>query len=191
MKGWLGIIVLVGLAGCASASSSDTTSEPGGPPPTVRQEVNNDAGYEFVVNRKTRVVSSTVSLDPDRTWRALMAAYRDLGIPLGSIDTEARNLGNPALTAQGHLAGAPLSVFLNCGTLLGGPIANTHRIQMSIASSLHPVGTDSTRIETRIAASAIDPSSSANPATCTTTGTLEKRIVARTFVSVLGQASSQ
>ena len=188
MNRWLNMI-LVGLAGCASASNTGETLEPGGPPPTIRRELNNDAGYEFVIDRDARVVSSTVSLDPDRAWPAMMAAYRDLGIPLGSIDTKARTLGNPALTAQGHLAGAPISVFLNCGTILAGPVANTHRVQISITSSLHPVGSDSTRIETRIAATAVDPSSSGNPANCTTTGTLEKRIVAQTFTNVLAQAS--
>lgn len=190
MNSWL-TVGLVALAGCAGTAGLSTAAKPAGPPPAVRSAPNNQVGYEFVTDRETRVVSSTVSLSPDRVWPALMEAYRDLGIPLGSIDTAARTLGNPALAAQGQLAGASVSTYLNCGTLLGGPIANTRQVRMSIMNSLHPVGTDSTRIETRVTGSAVDPSSSASPATCTTTGELERRIVSHAFASVLGHAPSQ
>ena len=74
------------------------------------------------------------------------------------------------------LAGNSLSTFLDCGTVVGVPIANTYRIEMSVLTSLQPGTSGGTALHTRVEGKAFDPGSSSRAVPCRTTGRLEQRI---------------
>jgi hypothetical protein len=132
-------------------------------------------------------VQITVDRDPTRhkvpasvtrSWNSLASVYESLGIPLEYADARANRAGNTRFIAARTLARQPMSKFLRCGVGMVGPLADTHRIQMSIWTQLQPIGTDSTAVFTQIEAkgSPVDGTSGAS-VICVTTGMLEWSIV--------------
>ena len=171
---------LLVLAACGPRTAPP--EPPSGGRAEIRREVNNGEGYEFVIARDRSAVALDLPADADRAWPALMEAYARAGVALADVDTGRREMGNRSLVVRTRLGTEPLSAFLDCGRILGGPIANQYRIRLSVVSTLEPLATGETRLVTRVGASASDPASSSPPAACSSTGELEKRIAALTAV---------
>lgn len=128
--------------------------------------------------RETRGVITVVPLARERVWKALLGAYASVGITVRTIDTGAGVIGNRDLQMRRHLNGERLTRFLRCGTnAFGAPHAANHLISASVLTFVSDVD-GGTQVETRVEASASDPSLSTGAVQCTTTGELEARIVA-------------
>lgn len=128
--------------------------------------------------RDTRGFVTVVPLARERVWDALLGAYPSVGLPIGTIDASAGVVGNRNLQMHRHLNGERLTRFLRCGTnAFGAPHAAHHRISASVLTFVSEVDAG-TQVETRVEASASDPSLSTGAVQCTTTGELEARIAA-------------
>jgi hypothetical protein len=170
---WL-VLGYAALGGCAQANNM--------PLPT------NERDRDIItIDDRGTPVQITVDRDPSRhkvtasvtrSWNSLASVYEALGIPLEYADARAHRVGNTRFIANRNLAGQEMARFLRCGMGITGPLANTHRIQMSISTELQPVGTDTTAVFTRIEAKGtpVDGTSS-GPVICVTTGMLEGSIV--------------
>lgn len=167
----VGIFLLLGVAGCTAGGRVVPASEP-----TRIQQGSHLFGYRVVVDENTGEMIFMLKMDQETAWRSLLEAYEATDIPLGVVSTRDRTMGNPALVVRGRLGGTPLSDFVDCGIILGGPAANVYRVQLSVLSSLRPAAGDSVQLRTRVRATASDPGQSSPATQCTSTGKLEERI---------------
>lgn len=166
------LLSALAMAGC---TPPETTSRPStsATPATERET---STGYEIVTADHSHAAVHTIATSPQRVWTHLPDVYAELGIPVEVINSDSREIGNRRLVVRRTLAGNPLSASLDCGTVVGVPVANTYRIELSVLTSLRPGASGSTELHTRLEGKAFDPGSSSGAVPCQTTGRLEQRI---------------
>ncbi|MGH7721199.1 MAG: hypothetical protein ACREON_20460 [Gemmatimonadaceae bacterium] len=171
-------LMLLALVGCASGSGTGSN-------PSIEERVvlTDDRLYRSTVD--TRVRTTVLPASRDSVWPLLLTAYREMGIEVKTLNPAVGELGNTAFTAHRSLAGKPLSNFRNCGSdAISGPMANTHRIHLSILTTLAP-DTAGTAMSTRLRATAQKLGVSSDPLPCSTTGRLEDQLAQRVMALLL------
>lgn len=164
----LGVVI----GACASSSTGDMV---GSAPTTVIATGN--AGAHVNLGGSGGTTSHRVGARIDDAWTALPRVFEDLEIPLTTIETRSRRLGNQQFPVSRRLAGVPLSQYVNCGLGPGGaPHANSARVTLSVLTSLHVAG-DSTEVRSEVSGwGRLMDSPGNEQMRCTTTGGLEVRI---------------
>ena len=161
------------LAACASGGSGVTASVP--PEQTTR--ITSDAGAaELRTTRSDPTASFEIAAPPDRVFRALTTVYEDLGLKVNVLDTRGRRIGVEGGRIRRQLGGERLSRYLECGERLGGRVADTDDVTLTLLTQVNADGQSST-LRTLVDASARPIGVSGNAITCATTGNLEERIV--------------
>jgi hypothetical protein len=159
------------VAACASASGDMVGSAPTTVIPT------GNSGMHVSLGAAGATSAHAVGAPIQDAWAALPRVYEDLGIPLTTIDTRARRIGNQQFAVSRRLAGTALAHYLECGLGPGSvPHANTARITLSVLTTLQVAG-DSTEVRSEVSGFGRLVDSPGNEQVrCTTTGFLEARI---------------
>lgn len=159
------LIALV-LLGCASPKGSTVIV------PTERVLMTSEEGSM----RSSMIARSvlTVEAPPDSVYLALRSVYKDLAVPLEFDIPRERRMGATDFYKTRRMAGQPISRFLNCGETFSGPAADSHRIYMTLVSTVTPSDSGS-RLDIVFTASSqnLDGTSS-DRLPCGTTGALER-----------------
>ncbi|MGH7470025.1 MAG: hypothetical protein ACRENP_18930 [Longimicrobiales bacterium] len=175
LAGGRALLIMV-VVGCAAPAqrSAPATMEPG----TSEIVLQTSGGTPLRLTVDRDPSRHRVSAPLSRSWSELAKVYDALAIPLEYADHRSNRAGNTRFVASRMLAGRPVSTFLRCGFGAAGPLADSHRVRMSIATELKSVAQDSTAVFTQIEATAspVDGTNTA-PITCTSTGALEMAIV--------------
>lgn len=131
----------------------------------------------------TQVLSDTVGTPYDipfpvaTAYHALLAAYRELKVPLEVQDSLRFQVGSATFHRTGTFAGAQISTWMGCGDGASGPNADSYRVYMILNSSLQAAGPDRTVLRTGYLAGAVSQSGASNqPMPCESTGRLEIRL---------------
>lgn len=171
------VLVAVALVACVQKQPS---SRPALPAPRERVILTDDAGQRYRSLESVGPVESAVQAPIDSVWSALPAIYESLGIPVAHLDRPAGQIGNKAVVRSGRLAGERLSRSFDCGASMTGQRADQARITASVITQLWQMPEGRTGIATTIGATMkpLDGTSTA-PASCTSTGFLEKEIETR------------
>lgn len=119
---------------------------------------------------------------PASVWPALAAAVRGLDPALAEVaDSTVGLVAGPGVVAFRRLAGDAMSRWLDCGTGMTGPQANTSRVTLAFAAILDPLPGNRSRLGLALTASALDRSGSTSVAVqCNTFGTLEAAVIEAT-----------
>jgi hypothetical protein len=168
------VLLLVMIA--AACASEPRESSPA-TPRTVRIIDGTGHVTQISTDASSSASAVTMELTPDQAWRGLLAAYDALGIPVASMDAGTRFLGANVRT-RGRLGGVRLSTYLDCGRTQGGPSADTYDVHLVVETRLQPGELETTRVSTLIEATARPSSFAAAPVRCSSTGALERRILA-------------
>jgi hypothetical protein len=173
-------IALVGLVGCAAATSGGDTTLESAPEPPPRIEATGD-GYTVRLGRdQTLAVATIAGAQPD-VFQALMRAYEELDIEIGGADRVRGMVQSEKVAALHRYAGERMSELFHCGQTLTGERADSWRLQIEITSQAQRAGSDSTRLTTRTTAMArAMDGTSTNAVPCATRGRLEQKIAATT-----------
>ena len=113
-----------------------------------------------------------LALPAARTWSALASAYNVLNIPIVAYDSTTRTISG-ATSAYRQFHKSPVSRFVDCGSTLVGPNADTHRVELRLETRVVPESDSSSTLRTRLDASGTGSTSAVN---CATTGALEKLV---------------
>ncbi|NNM33508.1 MAG: hypothetical protein HKO53_10605, partial [Gemmatimonadetes bacterium] len=152
-----------------------------GPQPTRR--VVDISGYQPIeIFNAPGTAARTVQFDPDRVWAALPAVLDDMGIPATFIDPQERSIGNLGFR-MGRIDGSRPNTFVDCGTSLGGPLANQYEVNLSVMVSLTAEG-EGTVVQTSIDATAKPRAVSGNASHCQSRGELELRLANKVVESL-------
>lgn len=168
------IIVSLVLLGCATGKAGRATGETAHV--ETRVEVPTDV---LVINavEERRAVTHQVLQPVDSVWAALPAAYDEIGIPVKTMDTDARLIGNRNLRVRGRLAGMRLSRIVDCGSgQMGSANADTYTVTLEVVTTLQPQPVGAL-VETWVAGFATPEGVSAQAVRCTSTGRLEERLL--------------
>ena len=123
-----------------------------------------------------------LAVPASRVWTALSPAYNALPIPIVAFDSTTRSIRGAANAYRQFLRN-PVSRFVDCGTTLVGPNADTYRVELRVESQVVAVTDTTSSIQTRVDASG---TGSVGRVGCSTTGSLE-RLVNNQVAELLGK----
>jgi hypothetical protein len=160
--------VLTCLALCASASALSAQN--------VRARVGR-AGFPTQIALDTIGLPVQIAAPAGKTYRAVIAAFEELKIPITTKDSINGLVGNFSLVLAHSLAGSQMSRWFNCGIGMTGPNADTFRLDIAVAALLDKVTADTTRLRIGMVAGAQDMQGNAKEAVpCATSGALEQKL---------------
>lgn len=127
-----------------------------------------------------RGYSYTFEAPTDRIVETLPEVYEYLGFPGGlASHTDELLFVSPTATAEGRIYDDEAnSVYLDCGTVLGRPRADTHILQFVLMTRIVPLETGGSEIEVIVDGRARDRAHNMNAVPCRGTGKLEGQIAA-------------
>jgi hypothetical protein len=174
------VVLLVVLAGCASAANSPPDES------TARQPViysSKETGTLY--GEKPIAATAQLAVAPATVWFAVKKVYADLDIPVAVENPAARQIGNSNFFKMRQLAGRPMTEFVDCGSGMTGPKAATYKIYISLLTMVIPDGKGGTSVQTTFVPTGQDMTgSSADRITCATTGRLEQDFIERVKAAV-------
>jgi hypothetical protein len=168
------------MAGCASS--------PGRPSPgTGRERVSvqtTQVNYDIPLTVDARETKAVLEMRADTVWRAVPLAYAAMSIPTELVDPAHRLfVGNAR--ARVRFNGQPVSKFVDCGSGLTGPNADTYSVQFRIQTQVDSVAPGQSNVRTQLEASGV--SSAGGQVRCATTGELERQLSVRVKLIAFGQ----
>ena len=170
------------LAACASSRGELVDTAPA--ETTTSVETFSEAGtINMRTTRSDPTASFAIEAPPDRVFQALASVYEELGLKVNSLDTQTRRIGVENARVRRQLGGQRMSRYLECGERLGGRVAETDDIMLTIVTQVSATGAAST-LRTLVDAQARPIGVSGNPITCATTGAIEARLVERVRAAV-------
>lgn len=131
--------------------------------------------YQLDMVEDVSVYTDSVEVDLDALWNALPDVYRELGIPVGAVNFEARLVGNTGFRVRGDLGDTRVSRFLRCGSGITGANADRYPVSIEVVTQLEATE-GPTLIHSYADGIATSDGVRGNPIACTTTGRLEELI---------------
>jgi hypothetical protein len=122
---------------------------------------------------------ASFSAPPSAVLAALRLAYADIGVEVKYSNPATGEIGNVEFVRRYKMAGQSLTDFVNCGSTVTGPAADTYRVTMLLVSTVKPgANGQGSVVETRFQSRAIDPAggTSAGAMDCQSLGTLEQKL---------------
>lgn len=166
--------------GCAATGSPTR-----GRPETVTIEVPAAATSRVVLRDDPSGSTMVLAVPAARAWTAVPAAYNVLPIPVVAFDSTRRTIQGSASAYRSFLRSS-VSRFVDCGTTIVGPSADSYRVQISVESQVEALSDSTSSLQTRVDASAAGGSGTIH---CSTTGSLE-RLVNNQVAELLGQTQN-
>jgi len=160
------------VAGC-SASSSKVT-----PPATVATMSTRIEGMS-TANLRTVTVNDSRTLTLlhpiAKVWAVMPLAFDSLGIPVNQIDPANYVIGASSVRVRRSLRKVPLSRYIDCGSMAGGPSADTYEINLTLLTTLKATETGSVAF-TQLEALGRSESLRGDWIRCSSNGTLERKL---------------
>lgn len=185
---------LVLAAACATGTAGGGSSTPEGDAIVVQstQSIIQTGGANNITvgTGMTNIVQAAtqrINLTADKVFGALASAYESLGIPVTTMVSKDRMLGNLELKARARIGSLPMRRLLDCGQQLGEPNSDSYQITMSVSSEVKDNGDGSSTLATVVQATGRPVQFSGADVRCTTMGELEKRIAQVTQAKALGE----
>ena len=163
------------LVGCASSGAPSSTLPEQSRVVVASPTMQNG---DITLYRDLRLVAHSVKAPPSDVWKALPAAYADLGLVGGPAIGQAQTYAAVIPSVRRQLGKVPLSRMLDCGTTPSGvPGADVHLVRLTVTTLVEPEGTGS-RLRTQIVARATSVENSNGAQDCMSNGIMEQRLAA-------------
>ena len=166
----LALMITAGALGCASQSRGSSSR----PDPVEIMTIESQAGSEDLHLRPDLSWSSaSLEIGASRVWEALPTAYNVLPIPIDAVDSAHRFISGSALAYRQFLR-RPVSHFVDCGSTIVGPSANTYNVRLRIQSRVDSLTSTTSSIRTRLEATG--SSHGGTNVRCVSSGVLERLV---------------
>ncbi len=168
------VVLMLGVLGCASAGHphSEITDS------TPRTVVTSQTGQVLQTTDVSSAREIKVAASADAVMTALAQVYTELNIPIGTLQTGARRIGNANFRVVSHsLGGRQVSAFLDCGQSPPfGNRADQSSVTISILSTVVATGDSTSVLTTELGGQARSLAASTEAVRCQSTGVLEGQI---------------
>lgn len=132
-------------------------------------------------------VDVTLPASAGAAFFAARQVFFELKIPTPLADSARGYLINGRFVKLRSLAGSPLSTYLNCGSGMTGPNADSFRVTMAIAALFDATGPNTSRLRLTVLAGAESTEGvSKSAVACGSSGVLEERILKTIRVKLRG-----
>lgn len=166
----LASIGLIGASiGCASSSDPPTRAAP----TRSVMRIGNEAPIEMYTE-PGRGESVVLAPSPD-VWKVLSDVFEQLEIPVTRSDPRVPEIGNLGYPAR-RIEGKRMGTYIDCGTNLGGQLANSYEITLSVMTRLTDGPTGTTVVTTIVDANGVPRATSGNQVHCQSREVLERRV---------------
>lgn len=155
------------LTGCASSSTSSSTSRP---------ETVYAGGAALRINPDNGATTKVLDSPLDRVWLRLPAAYDSVGVPLTLMDPRRHVMGNEGFKVRQTLAKRRLSGYFECGSTQVGPNADSYEVYLTVLTTLEADGPQRTKMTTAVTALAKPMQFAQEYSRCSSKSALESRI---------------
>jgi hypothetical protein len=176
--GAVAVAVLATLAACRSQSSSAGGAARPPAPIVITDEreatLSAAMGQRIILEDPT--VGEAIAAEPRLVQQAMIVAYNELGIPSTVVNPNTGLVAAVEHKAFGRLGKTNLSRYVSCGDTMTGARADQDRVVISVISRVKPVKADTSRVETRVVATASGAAGASERFPCVTTGELESRL---------------
>jgi len=137
-----------------------------------------DGGTALVgfTGRAASVQDTIVRESPNRVWSVLPAVFNTLGVPTRTMEPAAYTIGLESGRVA-RIEGGRLSLHLECGNGILGPNADHYDVTMTLLVQLGGHASGGTTIRTTLDAYARPRSSSGEMLHCSSSRTLERRLM--------------
>lgn len=169
------LLVLALLPACASSGSDLPSSGP----TEVNTQLQTDYGARSISLRTVEdiyVREDTLARGGEELLRHLAATYDEMGIPINTVNPEARLLGAEEVRLRGDLGGRPLSRYLRCGTSITGANADQYEVYLTVVTQVESLDDGRTAVYTHAKGFAVQGGRAGNDIRCATRGRLEREI---------------
>jgi hypothetical protein len=120
---------------------------------------------------------TTLKAAPAAVYKAAVAAFKELGIPILDSSATTGLVANGKMQTMHAFAGSLMSHSFDCGQTGTVPSADSFRMQLAVAVYIDAAPGGGTRLGVAAAASGKDPTgTSPAPRACNSTGNLETKI---------------
>lgn len=160
------------LAGCAS-----TTTIPESRTDRSIVSVTGTAGsMDLQLTRDAAITSGEVLASPDKVWLAVTEVYALLELPVTEVNSPSRLIASSRQRVR-RIGGKSVASYFNCpGTY--GNAANNADVYVVVRTQVLPGQADtSSLVRTEVEARARSATGANSSVTCSTNGSLEKRII--------------
>ena len=168
------------ITACKTGSPALADMGSGGPPPQLEIGSATSASSGSViyrVNNDNVGIAGYVRVAPEEAWKTLLETYNDLKLPITALDASKRKVSSSEARAPRTIGGKPLHDYLDCGSGISGPRADSYDVAYTLVSVVMPATGDSTAIRSSLAGKASTRGgTSSPPVDCTSTGRLERRL---------------
>jgi hypothetical protein len=135
---------------------------------------------DVTLRYRDHVAIADVPAPRREVWEHLTRAWEEVGLPEPVVDRSGYSLTVTNYAVTRRLGRTSMSNYLNCGSSLTGPIADTHRITLSVRTILEPASPDTTEVHTRVDAVATPTAGGSTASSvCSSRGVLEAQIASR------------
>ncbi len=182
---WLkpGSWALLGGLWCSACGGAPPADAPATPPQT--RNVVHISGYApLEIFNEPGTAARTVPFGVDAVWSVLPAILEGMGIPPEHLDPRGRTIGNPGFRVR-RIDGSLPNAFIDCGTSFSGPLANNYDVTLTVFTTLRPLASDSTVVQTTVDANAKARAVSGNPVHCQSRGELELRVAQKVMEALV------
>lgn len=172
------VLLLLAIAGCASAPSRGDESTPRAPSLYSSEQTGT------IFGERPRAVGATIAAPPAAVWLAVKKVYAALEVPVTVENPTTHQIGNQNFFKSRTFAGTPMTQFVDCGSGMTGPKAATYRIYMSLLTDVINEGTG-TKVQTTFVPAGQDMAgNSTDRIPCGSTGRLEQLFLERVKAAV-------
>jgi hypothetical protein len=133
-------------------------------------------------------VRASLLATPEEIWAELPAVYDELGLRRADLDVfepTPRRIGVLEHRVR-RLGGQRPSRYLRCGDTFGAPKADNGQLRISVTSTTQAAD-DGAILSTTVTGWTRDPGTSTGPLRCTSNGALERDIIHRVQLRLLGR----
>jgi hypothetical protein len=176
------------LCACASGGSSGASSAntPMNQSRIEYTRVDTPNGpIEIDWQRESTYDETKLLVSVDKAWSALPAAFGELGIEPGILDSKQHVFGNAGMTFRREMGRQRLSKYFDCGSTAGMSNSDTYDLLVRVISQIVPGDEGLAKLRTQAEATAHANAVSGQAVRCASTGELERRIASMVSAQAL------
>lgn len=134
-------------------------------------------GFRDPIALDTLASDYAIAAPTGKTFAAAAQVFKTLGLTVAVRDSMGGLIGNEEFSKTRTLAGSQMSTWLNCGSGMTGPNADSYRITIALMVIIDPAANGTTRMRIGMVGSGANTvGSSTEPVACGTTGRLEEKM---------------